>query len=286
MTGATVKYLPTPRVVIAGVPIGPGYPCRFVAELSNAHNGSLELALEILEDMKRAGVDLVKFQAYTPEELVALRGDGPAPEAWGKAGWTMAALYEKAQTPLAWFPRLVQACRDLGLPWFASVFGLESLAAMEKLGCSAYKIARLDNAHEGHLLAVLSRQKPVLMSDSREVRIDLGRSRIPERYAQQLHFLYCPPGYPQNPTAYGLPFFNGKGCDQSFHWLGLSSHLPDCRLGPAAVARGAAVLEYHVRAARVPSALEEAFSLRPSDVRALLDDVRMTEQLIRREYEA
>lgn len=253
---------------IAGVEIGGAAPCRFVAEISNNHNGSLERALRLIEAAKDAGADFVKFQCYTPDELVALRGDGPAPAQWGAQGWTMRALYEKAQTPHAWFLELVAQCAVLEIPWFASVFGLESLALLEKLGCPAYKIARLDNQDRGLRGAVLSRGKPVLVS------ISEGRE-LPSW--GPVYLLWCPPDYPTKLEDVRLP--------SPLAWrleslLGLSSHCLTPELPIAAVARGAKLLEYHLQLDDEPSELEANISLTQTQFRAMVDAVRRTEILL------
>src|SRR5512146_3088604 len=100
-------------LTIEGVGIGGDAPTRFVAELSNSHNGSLARCLRLITAAKDAGADIIKTQCYSADELVALRGDGPAPEPWGSQGWTMRALYEKAATPFDWFPAIAEYCRDL-----------------------------------------------------------------------------------------------------------------------------------------------------------------------------
>jgi len=91
-----------------------------------------ELAMKALDAAKAAGADFVKFQCYSPDELVDLRGDGPAPEPWGSQGWTMRALYEKARTPFEWFPTLFAHARAIGIVPFASVFGAADLGAVIK----------------------------------------------------------------------------------------------------------------------------------------------------------
>jgi sialic acid synthase SpsE len=113
-------------VNIAGVEIGSGHPCRFVAELSNNHNGDRDRCGRLIDAAKAAGADFVKFQCYTPDELVALRGDGPAPAPWNDR--TMRDLYTQAQTPLDWFPKIKAHCERVGIPWFSSVFGPTSLS--------------------------------------------------------------------------------------------------------------------------------------------------------------
>ena len=111
---------------IAGVDVGPDYPCRIIAEVSNNHNGSIETAFRIIEQAAMAGADWIKFQAYGVDELCEHRGtdrDGPAPP--DRPGMTMGELYSKARTPYAWFPDMIAKCDDLEIPWFSSVLGLD-----------------------------------------------------------------------------------------------------------------------------------------------------------------
>lgn len=244
---------------IAGVPIGG--PCRFVAELSGNHNGSLDRALEIIHGAKAARADFVKFQAYTPDELVALRGDGPAPEPWGAQGWTMRRLYEKAQTPLAWFPRLVAECERIRLPWFSSVFGPESLVLLESLDCPAYKIARLDNQSAFAQVAIGGKFTRTIASEA----------TFGEGVATDLT-LWCPPGYPQASFA-GM-------ADRFDVFDGLSYHGTDPRIPFAAAMMGATIIEAHVQLSNAPSELEAEVSLTLGQFRQLVDDVRAVEAML------
>lgn len=253
---------------IEGVEVGGKNPCRFVAEVSNSHNGSLVLAFKLIEQAKESGADFVKFQCYTPDELVGLRGDGPAPEPWGSEGWTMRTLYDKAKTPLEWFPLLFKRARDLGIVPFASVFGLESLLTMERVQCPAYKIARMESEDYGLVTAVRSRQKPTLIST------DKGREG--KSYAYDVEWLYCPPKYPTPFEDVGLPRFNlwGEG------YLGLSSHCMDPLLPPVAVARGCKMIEVHFQDSNEPSELEANVSLYPHEFKQMVENVRKVEAML------
>lgn len=237
-------------ISIAGVEIGPGNPCRIVAEISNNHNGRLDLAYRLIHECAEAGADFIKFQAYTPDELVALRGDGPAPEPWGSEGWSMRDLYEKAQTPLSWFPGLIEQCERDGVPWFASVFGFESYMTMEGFGCPAYKVAALD-AGTSFARAFTWCKKPVIAS-SRGERIDTADMT-----------LYCPPGYPQA----GSDINPSGGCDGfSYHGTEWSELI---------WATGAlSMIECHVHLDDEPSELEANVSITVSDLKLLCDVAR------------
>jgi pseudaminic acid synthase len=247
----------TRNMQIGSLAIGPDQPCRVIAEISNAHNGDLDRFWRLLTGVITAGADLVKLQCYTPEELVALRGDGPAPGPWGLQGWTMHQLYEKAKTPHAWFPKIAAA----GIPWFSSVFGVHSLTLLEALGCPAYKLASLDYGKRALLHAVRATGKPILRSCAAPV--------APK--ADDL-FLYCPEGYPQA----SIPLRNLGNGYEGFSYHGTNPVIP-----AVAVAMGATLLEVHVQLDAEPSVLEPNVSLTMTQLAVLVRMVREIEAVCR-----
>lgn len=228
---------------IGSVTVGAGAPCRFVAELSNNHNGDIRVALQLLRAAKHAGADFVKVQCYTPDELVALRGDGPAPAPWGADGWSMYDLYRNARTPDTFFPILFDAAALLNIPIFASVFGADSLAMMQSLDCAAYKIARLDNHHTALYDLCVATGKPVIVS------------AVPEDTARGDLTLWCPPGYPQASDVVDHITALPQGFD------GLSYHGVSPLPGAMASHCGAAIVEVHLQLSATPSKLESTVSL-------------------------
>lgn len=247
---------------IAGIEIGPHLPTRFVAEISNNHNGDLGRALRLIDAAKEAGADFVKFQCYLPIELVALRGDGLAPDPWGDEGWTMFKLYEKARTPFDWFGALAAHAEEVGIPWFSSVFGLESLALLNVLKCPAYKIAALDALNPK-------------MADIKDMIRAIGKPIIESRRPGQAGTdppadltLYCPEGYPQ--TDFEL-FRLRSGL------MGFSYHGTDPGVPFTAAVAGAMMVEVHLQLADEPSELESNVSLNESQLADLIEGVRAAE---------
>lgn len=197
--------------------VGPGYPVFICCEVSGNHNGDLNRAIALIEAAKRAGADAVKFQAFTMEEILTLRGRGQAPPPWESV--TLPELYAKSITPAEWFPELFTFARDLGLIPFASVFGRRSLALLESLDCPVYKIAKAE-ARVGWLeKAVRATGKDVLISGAN---------------------VLCPGGYPCKPEELGLERIYRGG------FVGLSCHCPDPLVGPVAAGAGASYLEFHL----------------------------------------
>lgn len=243
--------------------VGPAHPCACVAEIGNAHNGNFSRAIRLLDAAKAAGASAAKLQTYTPAELVALRGNGPAPEPWGSQGWTMETLYEKARTPLEWIPLLFDHADGIGLPLFSSVFGAESLAVLEAAECPAYKIARIDNKKTAVRQAARLTGKPVLIS-----------SDEPDVTNRLDAWLYCAPNYPTELKDVHLPYFPDAG------YFGISSHCLNLLLPIVAVARGAKMLEYHLQLDDEPSELEASVSLTASRFREMVERVKRVEGML------
>ena len=258
---------------IGDVEVGTGHPCRTIAEISCSHNGSLERAKRLIQAAKEAGADFVKFQCYTPDELVVLRGDGPAPDPWGSDGYTMKALYEKAQTPHDWFPELVQHAKDLDIPWFSSVFGLQSLALLESLDCPAYKIAALDAGDEGLSRWVAVAGKPVIRSvrpGAQDVEDLAVRGRDD-------FLMLCPTGYPQERACLNWMnrlTYRTVGCD-GYSYHGTSSETP-----ALAALCGAELVEAHFHLDTEPSELEANVCLTESQFAGMVGRIRHYEGLL------
>ncbi len=260
-------------VNIGGIAVGGDNQCRFVAELGNAANGSLERFLRLVTAAKDAGADFVKAQLYTPDEIIALRGDGPAPAAWSHM--TMRELYTKAATPSEWFYALDEYCRDLEIPWFASSFGLESLAFLESLGVPCHKLARLDNRSAALRDAMRATGKPLIVSE-------LNAGECISEWTENVVRLRCPVGYPQERFDFKQRYdSNGDYQIATFDLFdGFSYHGVDPLPCIVAATLGAKIVEAHFQLRDEPSELEANVSLHEYQFAEMVATVRRIEGMM------
>lgn len=243
---------------IGTLEVAPNQPAALIAEIGNAHDQDLGRALRLLDAAKEAGASAAKLQCYSVEDLVALRGDGPAPAPWNSM--TMRELYSRAMTPLEWFPELFSHARALDLPIFSSVFGPDGFAVLEAVGNPVYKLAALDLGKPDLRRMVQATGKPLIRS-------------IPNDYppAGNALMVLCPSGYPQ--TEFHLRALrNGFG--------GYSYHGTDTEVPMLAVACGAYFVECHFMLAEEPSSLESNVSLTQHQFAALVKAVRRLEEML------
>lgn len=230
-----------------------------IAEIGNAHAGDFARAIRLLDAAKACGADWGKLQTYQPAELIALRGDGPAPEPWASQGYTMRTLYERAATPFEWLPQLFAHAAEIGLPLFSSVFGAESLAALEAVNCPRYKLAALDYGAVELRQMVRSTGKRCLISSSEPEAEPLGT------------MLWCPPGYPQ--TDFRLR--NIRNDYDGFSYHGTESMVP-----VFAVIAGAETVEVHFELDDEPNPLEHDVSLGEAAFTEMVRLIRQAEEIL------
>ncbi len=208
-----------------------------VAEVGNNHEGSLELALELVGLAAQAGVDAVKFQTMEPARLVS------------RDQAARLAQLSRLCLPRQAFPILAAEAQRQGLIFLSTPFDPQSLAQLAPL-MPAVKIASGDNNHWALLESAALTGKPILLSTG---LADLAQVRASRDFihgvwsraglAGQLALLHCVCAYPTPPEQAGLlaiPELAGLGATP-----GYSDHTLGVEAAVLAVALGARIVEKH-----------------------------------------
>lgn len=275
MTAAPSNILSTKTVSLADRTIGSGHPPFIIAELSANHGGDFDRAIRIINAAAKAGVDAVKFQAYTAESLTLdidledfkITAQGP----W--QGRKLFELYQEAATPFEWFPELFAACKQRGIIAFASPFDKAAVDMLEDLEAPAYKIASFEAVDHELIAACAQTGKPLIISvglcTSEEISEALDAAYTAG--AHKIILLQCNSAYPANTTEANLHSI--PALSQRFDVpVGYSDHTVNNVSSIAACALGACVIEKHVIDSVTPTTPDSDFSLTPDQLKALVTD--------------
>lgn len=282
-------------------------PIFIIAEAGVNHNGSLEMALELVEVAARAGVDAVKFQTFRAASLVGAN----APKADYQKRTTGEAesqleMIRQLELSEAAHQVLWGRCRELSLEFISTPFDSESLALLVRLGVSRLKIPS-GEITSGPLLWEAARTGlPIILSTGMsglgEIEEALGvlafgylappeppsRAAFARTYRsvegrralqENVTLLHCTTEYPAPFTelnlramctlaqAFGLP-------------AGYSDHSEGLAASMAAAALGASVIEKHFTLNRDLPGPDHRASLEPDELKALVRAVRQTEKAL------
>jgi N-acetylneuraminate synthase len=268
---------------IRGRSIGPGHPCYIVAELSANHGQRFDEAVKIIEAAKESGADAVKIQTYTPDTLT-LNCDNQYFRIKKGSLWenrNLYDLYREAHTPWEWQPRLKKIADSLGLDLFSTPFDASAVDFLEKMDVPAYKIASFEIVDLPLVKKIAETGKPVILSTGMAnlAEIEEAVGVIRSTGNDQLALLKCTSAYPASPEDMNLRTI--EHLSQAYKVpVGLSDHTLDIAVAVAAVSLGACIIEKHVTLSRSNKGPDSAFSLVPSEFKAMVAAVRTAEQAI------
>ena len=262
------------NVNIGSYTVGPGQKPFIICEISANHNGSLEKALQLINAAIETGCDAIKLQTYTPETMTMdikgedfYIGDGP----W--AGNYLYDLYKSAHTPYEWHQPIFERARAGGVEIFSTPFDKTAVDLLSELKVSAFKIASFELTDLPLIKYAASKMKPLIISTGLGSLHDISAAIEAAQSVgnSDIVLLHCISSYPapieecnintieHMSKTFGLP-------------VGLSDHTLSNTASITAVARGACVIEKHFTLDRKDIGPDSAFSLEPSEFKALVND--------------
>ncbi len=271
-----------PTLEIEGHKIGIGAPVFVIAEAGVNHNGSLELAMELVDAAARAGADAVKFQTFEPRELVT-REAAKAEYQIANTGTTESQreMLERLALPESAFRKLKTHSESVGLVFLSSPFDTPSARLLERLGVSAFKLGSGELTNHA-LLADLARiGRPLLLSTGMATldEIEDASAVIASHGAPPVVWLHCVSSYPAPYEQTNLRAIETIRLAVGGP-VGMSDHSPGWEVTLGAVALGARVIEKHLTLSRELPGPDHAASLEPADFRRMVEQIRRIESAL------
>lgn len=259
--------------------MGSGRPCFIIAEAGVNHNGSLDLALKLVDAAVAAGADAVKFQTFRADRLVTLH----APKAAYQSETTGGAesqfeMLRKLELDERGHRALVDHCASRGIAFLSTPFDEESADILETLGVPAYKLPSGELTNLPFLRHVAQKKRPMIMSTGMATMEEVGKAVEAVRIAEctDLILLHCVSAYPADPADVNLRAMATLA--ESFGVpVGYSDHTLGIEVALAAVAMGACILEKHFTLDRSLPGPDHRISAEPAELATLVASARKVE---------
>lgn len=276
-----------------------------IAEAGVNHNGSIDMAIQLVDVAVAAGADAVKFQTFKAEELAT--ADAPKAEYQTNTTSRDESQYEmlkKLELDENAHRLLLQHCNKMGIEFLSTPFDIRSVDFLAKdLNIGKLKISSGDLTNAPLLFHAAQTGKPIVLSTGMSTLFEveqalgvlafgyLNSTEKPSRKAfrsawnseagqavlkEKVSLLHCTTEYPAPFSEVNLRAMDTLGDDFALP-VGLSDHTQGFAVALAAVARGATIVEKHFTLDRSLPGPDHEASLEPDELKAMVRGIHQVE---------
>lgn len=263
------------RVIIGEHSIGDGLPVYVIGEIGLNHNGSVEIAKQLIDVAAGAGAQAVKFQKRTPDVATpAHMKQTPRETPWGTMTYLEYRYRVEFEKPE--YTEIASYATRKGLDWFASPWDEPSVEFLEEMGVTTHKVASASVTDLGMLRKLAATGKPIILSTGMSTLEQIDTA-VEILGTDRLVIMHATSTYPLPPEEANLRTI--QTLKDRYHVpVGYSGHEPGLQISIAAVALGAVAVERHITLDRTMWGSDHAASLEPKGFETLIRDIRVIEQ--------
>lgn len=243
-----------------------------IAEIGQAHEGSLGILHSYIDALAPTGVDAVKFQMHIAEAESSQHE--PFRVQFSLEDQTRFDYWKRMGFSLVQWKGIKKHCDEVGLDFVCSPFSNLAVDWLEEIGVEQYKIGSGEVNNFLLLEKIAQTGKPVILSSgmSSYAELDQTVAFLKERKVS-FSILQCTTAYPTQPKQFGLNLIqelkNRYGVP-----VGFSDHSAKIETCIAATALGAEILEFHVVFDRQLFGPDSKSSLTIAETKDLVEAVR------------
>ncbi len=252
-----------------------------IAEAGVNHNGDLQLALQLCDAARAAGVDAVKFQTWKTEKIVSRETATADYQArnTGDAAQSQFDMLKKLELRYEDFRVIQEHCKKIGIQFISTPDESESLAFLANdLKLPLIKIGSGEVTNIPYLREIASYRLPVILSTgmSTLAQVAVAYDTLVQNGASEVTLLHCTTNYPCPYEEVNLRAM--QTLKSAFNCpVGYSDHTLGISVPVAAVAMGATVIEKHFTLDRNMPGPDHKASLDPVELAAMVKAIREVE---------
>ena len=253
-------------------------PCLVVAEVAQAHDGSLGAAHSFVDAVASAGADAIKFQTHIAAAESTLTE--PWRVRFSAQDRSRYEYWKRMEFSEEQWRGLKTHAENRGLLFMSSPFSIEAAELLERVGVLVWKVASGELGNLPLLDRLARTGLPVVLSSGMSGWGELDVAvRLLQRASVPVTVLQCTSAYPTPPEKIGLNMLDVLARRYECP-VGLSDHSGTIYPGLAAAALGISVLEVHVVLTSEMFGPDVMSSVTTSELRQLLEGIRFIEQVV------
>ena len=247
-----------------------------LAEVGQAHDGSLGILHSYIDTLSQAGVDAVKFQMhiaeaesseYEPFRVKFSYEDNSRYDYWKRMEFSLDQWHE-----------IKKHCDDVGVEFVCSPFSNMSVDWLIDLNVQKYKIGSGEVGNFLMLEKIAKTGKEIILSSGMSSFNELDETiNFLKKFDNKISILQCTTKYPTDSKDIGLNVIEELRNRYNIE-VGLSDHSGVIYPSLAAVSLGAKILEFHAVFDKNMFGPDSNSSLTISEITQLVEGVRFIEE--------
>jgi len=252
-----------------------------IAEAGVNHNGDLALAKRLVDEAKKAGADIVKFQTFDPILLASKNASMAKYQKENlKVDDTQLNMLKKLALSYDSFIVLSDYCKKVGIKFLSTPFDIPSVSFLDNLQ-DIWKIPSGEITNYPYLQEIAKTRKSIILSTGMSTLTEIGAALnvLRNNGAGEISLLHCNTQYPTPYCDVNLRAMNtlkNKFCLK----VGYSDHTQGIEVPIAAVALGAEIIEKHFTLDRNMEGPDHKASLEPNELADMVRAIRNIEKAL------
>ncbi len=245
--------------------IGGDNPTYVIAEMGVNHNGRLDVALEMVEEAAKCGVDALKVQIVDADRSYTKNSESYS-------------IFKGVELKIDEWGEIVKLAKKLNIDIFATFTQPEDVVFVEQLDLPAIKVSSSNITNFPFLKAVAKTGKPLFLSTGLSYlsEVDEAVRYLEENGNKQIGILQCTSLYPTEHKDVNLLAI--KTLQKSFPYpIGFSDHTLGVSCAIASVALGAKIIEKHFTLDKSMQGPDHKFSATPEELVQMVKSIREVE---------
>lgn len=249
-----------------------------IAEAGVNHNGSIDLAIELITQAKKTGADCVKFQTFQAKNIVS--------QSSPKANYQLKStdpsesqfrMLKKLELDKESFSILKNKCDEIGIDFMSTPYNIEDIHLLDSLDVKIFKVASGQLSEHYFLKEIAKTGKQIILSTGMATLGEVFESvEILKEFGINPFVLQCTTNYPSKISDSNINAMLSikQSCQVE---VGYSDHVSNNLACYAAAANGAKIIEKHFTLDRNMDGPDHKASLNPQEFKDLVYGIRQIE---------